>query len=69
MDEDLAAIFKRTRRHRLESLFSIQHATKKHLQLGFEKLHNYDRSRPPGNRGKSAEKNVTQFSRCFTRVR
>lgn len=67
MDEDLAAIFKRTRRHRLESLFSIRHATKKHLPHGFEKLHNYDRRRPHGNRGKSTEESVTRFPRRFSR--
>lgn len=41
MDEDLAAIFKRTRRHRLESLslsfFSIQRATKEHLAYELRK--------------------------------
>lgn len=67
MDEDLAAIFKQTRRHCLESLFSIQHATKKHLAHGFEKLHNYDNQRPHENRGN--KKSVTRFSRCFTRTR
>lgn len=67
MDEDLAAIFKQTRRHCLESLFSIQHATKKHLAHGFEKLHNYDNQRPRENRGN--KKSVTRFSRCFTRTR
>lgn len=67
MDEDLAAIFKQTRRHCLVSLFSIQHAMKKHLAHGFEKLHNYDNQRPHENRGN--KKSVTRFSRRFARTR
>lgn len=47
--------------------FSIQHATKKHLAHGFEKLHNYDNQRPRENRGN--KKSVTRFSRRFARTR